>query len=279
MAAAAMMGVLAGCGGGNGSGEDDTPPAATFIPGAYAAASYCGGGDTGTVIDSSNTVYTTCTTKLLVGKITGTAGASSVGQGALAFTVYDAGAPATTMTVGTSAGPVTVQVPAGKATVSDGGTLAGTLFFSNDRVTQFFFSPVAGSSGTAALNATWAGAAPARSIMGAWSTMAGNFVRYLPEKLANDASETLSISADGVIAGATSLGTVGGQVTAFHAATGVHDVRITLTPPSGTPVAMTGVIGPYDVNMTGSTLYANYSGLLLAVTGDGRGFYRIFRHP
>lgn len=247
------MGLVGGCGGG-GSTSDSS--AATFMPGVYRTINNCGAMANGTLIDDSDNLYQVCGTKLSVGKLSGTITSSATGNGSVKFNVFDSGSPA----------------------VSTSATFSGALLISNNYVVDINFTDTPGQPGAVAFDSKWVGASPVGSIMASYSTLSGNYVSYVPEKLAVDPTENISISTSGVISGTTSLGSVMGQITKFNSATGVHDVSITLTPLSGPPVVLAGVIGPYDVNMTGSALYTNYFGLLLAVSGNGAGFYRIFSH-
>jgi hypothetical protein len=276
LAAIVIMALIGGCGGGT-SNQDSTSVAA-FVPGVYTTINNCDSMTNGTLIDDSDNMYQVCGTKLSVGKLSGTIASSATGNGSVKFTVFDSGTPASTVTVQLPSGPVTVPVPAGNPTVSTSDTFSGTLLISNNYVIHINFTDTPGQSGKVAFDSKWIGASPIGSIMGSYSTLSGNYILYLPEKLAVDPTETLSISTSGVISGTTSLGMVMGQISKFNSATGVHDVSITLTPPSGPSVAMAGVIGPFDVDMTGSSQNSNYAGLLLAVSGTGAGFYKIFHH-
>lgn len=279
LAAIIIMGLISGCGGGTSNqGSTSGSSVAAFIPGVYRTIYNCDSMTNGTLIDDSDNLYQVCGTKLSVGKLSGTMASSATGNGSVKFTVFDSGTPASTVTVQLPTGPWTVPVPAGNPTVSTSDTFSGTLLFSNNYVVDINFTDTPGQPGKVAFDSKWVGASPVGSIMASYSTLSGNYVSYLPEKLAVDPTETLSISISGVISGTTSLGTVMGQISKFNSTTGVQDVSITLTPPSGPPVAMAGVIGPFDVNMTGSSLNFNYAGLLLAVSGTGAGFYRIFHH-
>lgn len=270
--------LLSGCGAG-GADSDLTSGSsrATFVSGVYTTIYSCNSMTTGTLIDDKDNMYQVCGTKLSIGKLSGTLNGSSVATGSVQFTVFDAGTPASSTTIELPNGSYTVPIAAGKPTVTTSPVFSGTLFINNNKVTEISFTDTPGQAGNASFSSKWVGASPAGSIAASYSTLAGNYVLYRPEKLGVDASENISISSSGVISGTTNLGTISGQITKFNSS-GVHDVSVTLTPQSGAALTMVGVLGPYDVNMTGSTLKANYAGILLAVSGNGTGFFRPFRH-
>lgn len=273
-----VIGLIGGCGGESAGTGNLTPASGSiFVSGAYRTVNFCDKGSQGTLIDGNDNLYHVCGTKMSVGRLSGKVTSPSTGTGSVQFRVFDSGAPVSTITIPFPSGPVEVPVPAGHPTVSTSAVLSGTLLLNNGRVDNFMFTDVASPSYTVSFNSRWEGVAPPGSIMASYSTMSGSYLSYRPEKLASDPSETLSITHGGAISGITRTGKITGQISRFNAGTGVHDVNITLTPEGGQPVMMTGVIGPYDVNMTGSTGYAQYSGLLLAVSEGASGFYRIFR--
>lgn len=275
------IGLISGCGGGT-PNQDSTSGSSgsIFIPGVYSTINYCQiGGAQATLVDDSDTLYQVCGTRLSVGKLSGKINGSSTGTGNVQFTIFDSGTPASTATLQLPSGPVSVPVPAGKPTVSTSPTLFGTLLINNGRVDQIMFTDVDGPSYTVSINSKWVGASPVGSIMASYSTLSGNYLSYRPWEWSPASTDDISISANGVISGTTSLGTIAGQITKFNAATGVHKVSVTLTRPVGAPVVMEGVIGPFNVNyVTGSTLDTNYGGLLLAIRGSGVGFYKLLRH-
>lgn len=279
LAALVVIGLLSGCGGGNSTSGSSV---AAFIPGVYRTIYNCNSTANGTLIDGSDNMYQACGTKLSVGKLSGTIASSATGYGSIKFTVFDSGPPASTVTLQLPSGPVTVPVPAGKPTVSTSDLFTGSLFTSSDnRVVELYLQDAPGPSYKVNFNSKWVGASPVGSITTSYSTMSGNYIAYLAEKIpteTSDPTQTLSISTGGIISGTTNLGSVSGQISKFNSTSGVHDVSITLTPPSGLPVVMTGVIGPYDVNRTGLVQNVRYSGLLLAVSGGGAGFYKVFVH-
>lgn len=274
-----VIGLIGGCGGGT-SSQDSTsgPSVIAFTPGVYKTINNCSSMASGTLIDDSDNMYQVCGTKLSMGKLSGKITSPDTGAGSVQFNVFDSGVPASTVTLQLPTGPVIVDVPAGKPTVSTSSTFSGALLLSNNHVMDINFTDTPGQSGKASFDSKWVGASPVGSIMSSYSTMSGSYVSYRPEKFANDTTENISISTSGVISGITNLGSVVGQISKFNSATGVHNVSITLTPPSGPSAVLVGVIGPFDVNMTGSSLNTNYAGLLLAVTGGGEGFYKVFRH-
>ena len=262
-----VVGLIGGCGGGT-SSQDSTsgPSVIAFNPGVYRTINNCSSMTNGTLIDDSDNMYQVCGTKLSIGKLSGKITSLETGAGEVKFNVFDSGVPASTATLQLPTGPVIVDVPAGKPTVSTSSIFSGTLLLSNNHVMDINFTDTPGQSGKVSFDSKWIGASPVGSIMSSYSTMSGSYVSYRPEKLAVDPAENISISTGGSISGSTNLGSVVGQISKFNSATGVHNVTITLTSPSGPSAVLVGVIGPFDVNMTGSALNSNYAGLLLAVS-------------
>lgn len=166
---------------------------------------------------SDSTGYRLCGNEVWVGKFGGTITDTSGGSGIADLTIFTNGGAATGKTR-----PLTGAVGVG----------------SNKKVHEFWLT--SGTDNTVRLTVTDPAANTAyfNSIAGSYATLAGSY-------FAKSAKNSLSVKADGALAGTSLLGSFTGTITGFHPDTQVHDISVTVTGADGSTRKMTGVLAPF----------------------------------